>query len=69
MERNFSERLTLLRKEFNLTQKQLAEKLNTTPRRISHLEKGNAEPDIKTLLLLSEIFDVTVDFLVGKTEF
>ncbi len=65
----FNERLASLRKDFNLTQKQLSEKLNTTPRRISHLEKGNAEPDIKTLLLLSEIFDVSVDFLVGKTEF
>lgn len=69
MEVKFKERLVELRKENKLTQQDLATKLNTTQRRISHLEKGNAEPDIATLLRLAEIFNVSTDFLLGKTDF
>ena len=69
MEVKFKERLVELRKEKKLTQQDLATKLNTTQRRISHLEKGNAEPDVTTLLRLAEIFNVSTDFLLGKTDF
>lgn len=65
----FCKRLFQLRKEKGLKQSQLALKLNTSTRRISHLETGNAEPDLDTLLKISEIFNVTTDYLLGKTDY
>ncbi len=48
------------RKELNLTQKQLAEKLNVTDKAVSKWETGNGAPDIALLSSLSKILDVTV---------
>lgn len=48
------------RKELNLTQKQLAEKLNVTDKAISKWETGNGAPDIALLSSLSKTLDVTV---------
>lgn len=69
MKNMFPERLKTLRQEKNMLQSDVAKVLNTTTRRISHLETGNAEPDIATLWELSEFFGVTVDFLIGKTDY
>lgn len=69
MNKDFCERLIKLRKENGLTQSALASKLNTTQRRISHIEKGNAEPDLNTLIAIAELFDVSTDYLVGKEEY
>ena len=69
MEILFKQRLQQLRKDFNLTQFELAEKINTTQRRISHMESGNVEPDLTTLIALAKFFDVTTDFLLGISEF
>ena len=48
------------RKELNLTQKQLAEKLNVTDKAVSKWETGNGAPDIALLSSLSKALDVTV---------
>lgn len=48
------------RKELNLTQKQLAEKLNVTDKAVSKWETGNGAPDISLLSSLSKILNVTV---------
>ena len=69
MDNKFCTRLVDLRRERKLTQTDLAVKLNTTQRRISHLEKGNVEPDVNTILALAEIFGVSTDYLLGKTDF
>lgn len=69
MNKNFCERLVKLRKESGMLQKDLAEKLNTSARRISHLETGDIEPDIYTLIEISNIFDVSTDYLLGKTDY
>ena len=65
----FSKRLQLLRKEANLKQIDLAKILNTTQRRISHLESGKIEPDLATLVAIAKYFKVTLDYLVGITDF
>ena len=36
---------------------------------ISHWEKGHSEPSISQLILLSDYFGVTVDYLIGKVDF
>lgn len=58
-----------LRKSNNMTQKQLAEKLNVTDKAVSKWERGLSCPDIGTLLLLSETLGVTTNELLnGKKE-
>ena len=65
----FAERLQQLRKEHDLKQAQLAEILQTTQRRISYLESEKIEPDLMLLWKLSDYFDVSIDYLVGKEEY
>lgn len=63
----FGNRLSELRKQNNLTQKELAEKFDLTPKAISFYELGQREPDIDTVIKLAEFFHVTTDYLLGKS--
>ena len=65
----FSERLQQLRKEKGLSQLEVAKVLNTTQRRISYMESGKVEPDLSTLVALSNYFDVTTDYLIGIKDY
>ena len=57
------------RKELNMNQKQLAEKLNVTDKAVSKWETGRSAPDIANLMPLSEALDVTVvEILKGLKE-
>lgn len=66
--KNFGERLKELRKEKNLTQAQLGELLNTSHATINRYEKNIHEPDLDTINKLADIFDVSVDYLLGRTD-
>ena len=61
-------RLKEIRKERKITAKQLAKVLNVSESTISLYENGKREPDLKTLLNIAEYFNVSVDYLIGKTE-
>ena len=61
------ERLRFLRKQYNITQVELAKRLHITQGALNHYEKGNNEPSIERLNQLADIFHTTVDFLVGRT--
>ncbi|MBW0764334.1 MULTISPECIES: helix-turn-helix transcriptional regulator [Mammaliicoccus] len=61
---NLSKQIIHLRKEFNLSQEDLAEKVFVSRQSISNWERGKSYPDIESLLLLSNIFDVSLDHLV-----
>lgn len=52
-----------------MTQAQVAEKIGITQRKLSYLESGQTEPDLETLWRLADFFDVTADFLLGRTEY
>lgn len=54
------------RKSMHTTQKQLAEKLGGTKSMVTNYETGYSLPDIFTLIKLADIFDVTLDELVGR---
>ena len=54
------------RKRLGLTQEQLAEKLGVTAQAVSKWENDQSCPDISTLPLLSEIFGITTDALLGR---
>ena len=65
----FKDRLVFLRKELNLTQYQLAEKLGFSRGQIGNYEQGSREPDQETLLKIASFFDVSVDYLLGKSDY
>jgi transcriptional regulator with XRE-family HTH domain len=55
-----------LRQSKKLTQKDLAKILNVTPQAISKWERNESNPDIQTILKLSDYFNVSVDEILGK---
>ena len=59
--------LRLLREEAGLSQQKLADMLSISQQAIFKYEKTSNEPDIATLIRLSEIFNVSVDFLIGNS--
>lgn len=62
----FKDKIKLLRKKNDLTQEELAEKLFCVRSAISNWEQGISEPDRNTIIKLSEIFKVSVDYLIGN---
>ena len=65
----FHKRLVTLRIESSLTRAQLAEKLNVSVRLISYWENGERECSFDMLMTIAEIFGVSTDYLLGKTEY
>ena len=65
---NFPEKLLTLRKANNLTQEQLAEKLDVSRQSISKWESGQATPELEKIVVMSAIFDVTTDYLLKSSE-
>ncbi|GMQ58959.1 hypothetical protein AN1V17_33560 [Vallitalea sediminicola] len=64
----FSERLKLLRKNKNLSQKDLAKTLNISPSTIGMYEQGRRQPDTKTLQHIANYYGVSIDYLLGQTD-
>mgnify|MGYP002677973990 CR=1 FL=1 len=54
------------RKLLNLTQEELSNKLGGSKNLVSNYENGISTPDIYTLVKLADIFDITLDELVGR---
>ena len=69
MEHKFSEQLTGLRIENNLSRAQLAEKLNVSVRLISYWETGQRECDFDMLIKIADIFSVSLDYLLGRKDY
>lgn len=57
-----------MRKEHNLSQEQLAEKLNVSRQTISNWENGKFYPDIDGLVNLSKCFNVSLDILLSNDD-
>lgn len=51
-----------------LTQEALAKIFNTTQRKISRLETGEAEPKIEDLKMLCDFYNVSADYILGLTD-
>ncbi|MBQ2354707.1 MAG: helix-turn-helix transcriptional regulator [Treponema sp.] len=64
----FSEKLVVLRKNKGMTQDALAEKLNVSRQAVAKWESGQAYPDISNLIQISDLMNVTVDYLVRDGE-
>lgn len=63
---DFGEILKEKRKEMGITQKELAEKLNVSRSAISNWEIGRNYPDIQTIISISNLLDVSLDYLLNE---
>lgn len=63
-----SRRIKELRLENHMTQKELSDYLNLTPKMISFYELGQRVPPSDIILKLAEKFNVSTDYLLGKTK-
>lgn len=63
-----SERLLLLRKERGLTQEETAEQAGLALRSYRRYEKKEREPTASVLWKLADFYDVSIDYLVGRTD-
>jgi len=66
---NIGQILASLRRESKLGQKELALKLNLSVSTISNYENGIHSPDLNTLCRLADFYNVTVDYLLGRTKY
>ena len=61
---NFGLNLQNLRKKHNLSQEQLAEKLEVSRQAVSKWENGSSYPEMDKLIMLSELFNIDIDMLI-----
>ncbi|WP_052263141.1 helix-turn-helix domain-containing protein [Clostridium tyrobutyricum] len=64
----FGDRLKELRESKNLKQSELANELGIGRTTLSHYELNNRQPDFNTLEKIANYFDVSIDYLVGRTD-
>ncbi|WP_274649391.1 helix-turn-helix domain-containing protein [Paenibacillus humicola] len=60
-------RISKLREDRGWTQEQTAASLGISRAALSHYEKNRREPDTETLSKFADLFHVSVDYLVGRT--
>lgn len=63
---NLSDMIIKLRKENNYSQEVLADKIGVSRQAVSKWERNEASPDIQNIQLLADIFDISIDELVGR---
>lgn len=62
-----SAQIKSLRKEKKISQRELAEQLNISPSTVGMYEVNQRVPDIETLKKMADYFDVSTDYLLGRT--
>lgn len=65
---DFSSRIIQLKTERKLLQKDIAASIGLSLRAYQYYEKGQKEPTLSTLLRLADYFDVSLDYLVGRSD-
>ena len=65
---NFSEHLAELRKSKGLSMSALGEIMNITDEAIRLMERGKRSPSFEVLCALADYFDVSLDYLVGRSD-
>jgi transcriptional regulator with XRE-family HTH domain len=66
---NFDKQISSLRLESDMTRAELAEKLNVSVRLISYWENGKRECDFDMLIRIADIFGISVDYLLGRSDY
>lgn len=65
---NIGDKINYLRKKNNMSQEELSEKLHVSRQTISRWENNSSQPDIDSLLAISNLFSVSTDYILGKKE-
>ena len=65
---SFSDRIVQLKNERKLLQKDIASSIGLSLRAYQYYEKGQKEPTLSVLLRLADYFDVSLDYLVGRSD-
>lgn len=65
---NFGERLKILRKDFNISQDELGKKIGVARTSVANYETNRNYPTSEVLEKLSDVFHVSLDYLLGKTD-
>ena len=65
-ELKIADNIRFFRKANNLTQEELSKQHKKKKNLVSNYENGISTPDIYTLVKLADIFDITIDELVGR---
>lgn len=65
---NFSSRIKSLRKEQGLKQKEMAKAFGLADRSYQCYEYGERFPDFQGLIAIADFFDVSLDYLVGRSD-
>lgn len=68
MNKIFASRLKSLRKEYGYTQSEVAEQLQIGQTTIANYENGSRIPDISKLSMLADLYLVSIDYLLGRSE-
>lgn len=63
--RKFGKALSSLRKQADMTQNEIADRLNLSRQAISKYERGESFPDISVLVMIADMFSITLDELIG----
>lgn len=61
-------RIKILREELNMTQQELADKLDGAKSTVAMYEKGDRKPSMEILIKLSDIFNCSIDYILGKSD-
>lgn len=61
-------RIRYLREKYQLSQKQLATRVNLTNAQLSRYELGERKPDPEIIKDIADFFDVSTDYLLGRTD-
>ncbi len=64
----FSDNLKLLRINKGALQKDISDNLGVSVRQYQRYESGAQEPNIEKLKIIADYFDVSIDYLVGRTD-
>ncbi len=65
MVQGLGDKLHKLRLEFNMSQKEVAGIINTSPSIISNYESGERTPSVENLMALANLFHCSTDYLLG----
>ena len=64
----FSVKLKELRKQYGVKQTDMAKYLDITTRHYQRYEAGEVDPSISTTITLADYFNVSLDYLVGRSD-
>ncbi len=64
----FAQRVRMLRKNHKLKQEDIGKLIKVSKAQISEIERGNKTTSIENLIILADYFNVSIDYLTGRTD-